>query len=130
MRGSSLSICQAEWVGVIIMTLNKKKQTERTRKRLGFTNAMALLLIILLAAGLTGGFVLAVMSIRHQYTGALACYTVVFTPIGTAISIVLAHIVDKSKAENSGPNGEGIVFAAAKASGFSQDYYSENSPPI
>lgn len=109
-------------------TENKQEQVEKAKKRLGFTNAMALLLIFLLTAGLAGGFVLAVMSIRYQYMGALACYTVVFTPMGTAISIVLAHIVDKSKAENSGPNGEGIVFAAAKASGFSQG--SENSPPI
>lgn len=112
---------------------NKQEQVKVPKKSLGFTNAMALLLILLLAAGLAGGFILAVMSIRHQYTGALACYTVVFTPIGTAISIVLAHIVDKSKAENRGPNGEGVVFAAAQASGFSQNqpnYSSENSPPI
>ena len=64
--------------------------------------------MLLLFVGLAGGFVLAVLSIKYQYTGALACWTVVFTPIGTAVSIVLARIVDKSRAENTGADGEGI----------------------
>ena len=51
-------------------------------ERLGFTNCLAVLLVLLLLVGLAGGFVLAVLSIRYQYTGALACWTVVFTPIG------------------------------------------------
>ena len=69
--------------------------------RLGFTNCLAVLLVLLLFVGLAGGFVLAVLSIKYQYTGALACWTVVFTPIGTAVSIVIARIVDKSRAENN-----------------------------
>lgn len=48
--------------------------------RLGFTNCLAVLLVLLLFVGLAGGFVLAVLSIKYQYTGALACWTVVFTP--------------------------------------------------
>ena len=99
--------------------------------RLGFTNTLALLLVLLLACGLAGGFLLAVMSIRHSYTGALACYTVVFTPIGTALGIVLGKIVDKNRAENIGADGNGIVYAAAQASGFVQGSSdSENSPSI
>lgn len=86
--------------------------------RLGFTNCLAVCLVALLAAGLAGGFYLAALSIRYQYTGALACWTVVFTPIGTAISIVLVRIVDKSRAENIGADGEGIKYAAAKAYNF------------
>lgn len=113
-----------------MITPNKQERMKRPRKHLGFTNTMALCLILLLAAGLFGGFLLAVMSIKHQYVGALACYTAVFAPIGTAISVVLARVVDKSKAENRGPNGEGIVFAAAKAIGFTQTFGSDNSPPI
>ena len=100
------------------------------RRRLGFTNTLALLLVFLLACGLAGGFLLAVMSIRHSYTGALACYTVVFTPIGTALGVVLGKIVDKSRAENTGPDGKGVVFAAAEADGFADSNYSEDSPPI
>lgn len=99
----------------------------------GFTNCLAICLVGLLAAGLAGGFYLADKSIQHQYTGALACWTVVFTPIGTALSLVLARIVDKSRAENTGANGEGIKFAAAKAAGFqkSEDSsYNVDSPPI
>lgn len=101
------------------------------RLKLGFTNAMALMLILLLAAGLAGGFVLAVLSIRHQYTGALACWTVAFTPIGTAVSIVLARIVDKSRDENTGADGKGIKFAAAEAAGFVEPSGAfQDSPPI
>ena len=111
-----------------------KGKRERPKKgllrRLGFTNALALLLVLLLSCGLAGGFLLAVMSIRHSYTGALACYTVVFTPIGTALGVVLGKIVDKSRAENTGPDGKGVVFAAAEADGFAGGDYSADSPPI
>ena len=55
----------------------------------------------------------------------------VFTPIGTALSIVLSRIVEKNRAENTSANGEGVKYAAAQAAGFVQDYTnSENSPPI
>lgn len=91
---------------------------------LGFTNRLALYLVVLLALGLAGGFVLALLSIRYAYTGALMCWTVVFTPIGTAVSVVLARIVDKSRDENTGADGEGIKYAAAKAA------ISADSPPI
>lgn len=84
-----------------------------------------------LGAGLAGGFFLAMQSIQHQYMGALACFTVVFTPVGTAIGIVLNSIVHKSEAENRGADGEGIKYAAAKAAGFVRDKScSENSPAI
>ncbi len=71
-----------------------------------------------LAIGLAGGFILALYSIRYQYTGALMCWTVVFTPIGTAVSIIPHFAVHKSTVENSGADGEGIKFAAAKAHNF------------
>lgn len=112
------------------MTITIKRSRKKARKRLGFTNILALLLVLLLAAGLAGGFVLAYLSIRYQYTGALACYTVVFTPIGTALSIVLARVVDKNRAENTSASGDGVVYAAAQAAGFVQDLGSENSPSI
>lgn len=90
-------------------------------KGLGFTNRLAVYLLLFLLLGLAGGFVLAVLSIRAQYTGALMCWTVVFTPIGTAVGMVLGKIVDKSKEENTSANGDGIVYAAAQASGFSRE---------
>lgn len=108
----------------------RERPRKAARRRLGFTNTLALLLVLLLAAGLAGGFVLAYLSIRYQYTGALACYTVVFTPIGTALSIVLARVVDKNRAENTSATGDGVVYAAAQAAGFIQDPGSENSPGI
>ena len=111
------------------MEARERPQNGR-RQRLGFTNTLALLLVILLFLGLAGGFLLAVMSIRHSYTGALACYTVVFTPIGTALGVVLGKIVDKSRAENTGPEGKGVVFAAAEADGFAGSDHSVDSPPI
>lgn len=87
-------------------------------------------LMLFLATGLVGGFILAWRSIEFQYMGALACFTVVFTPVGTAIGIVLNSIVHKSDHENTGADGEGIKFAAAKAAGFVQDDMVDDSPTI
>lgn len=97
-------------------------------RNLGFTNRLAIYLLLFLVIGLIGGFYLAIKSIVYGYTGALMCWTVVFTPIGTAIGIVLGKIVDKSAMENTGADGEGIKYAAAKAFGFSD--VENNSPPI
>ncbi|MCI9368679.1 MAG: hypothetical protein HFF19_10480 [Oscillospiraceae bacterium] len=110
----------------------KREQIRTTPgRRMGTTDRLGYLLVFILALGLAGGFFLAVLSIRYQYTGALACWTVVFTPIGTALSIVLSRIVEKNRAENTGADGEGVKYAAAVASGFVEDgSASENSPPI
>lgn len=80
---------------------------------IGFTNRLAIYILMFLAAGLLGGFYLALLSISTGYMGALACYTAAFAPIGTAASIVLSRVVDKSRAENTGGNGDGIKFAMA-----------------
>lgn len=100
--------------------------------KLGFTNRLAIYILVFLAAGLVGGFYLAIKSISVGYTGALLCWTVVFTPIGTATSLVLSKIVAKSTIENSGADGEGIKYAAAKANGFAANNQngSEESPAI
>ena len=124
------------------MTRKKKTQKENRKKplanafrkvkkhftALGFTNRLAIYIIFLLTAGLAGGFYLAIMSIEQAYTGALACYTAAFAPIGTACSIVLSKIVHKSEVENSGANGEGIKYAMAKANNFTAE--DVNSPAI
>lgn len=88
---------------------------------LGFTNRLALYIILFLALGLAGGFYLAIRSIQTGYTGSLTCWTIVFTPIGTACSVVLSRIVDKNRDENTSSTGEGIVYAAAKAQEFRRD---------
>ena len=96
---------------------------------IGFTNRLAISIVLLLAAGLAGGFYLARLSIMYGYTGALACYTAAFAPIGTACSVVLSKIVHKSEVENSSADGEGIKYATAKANNFgaAEDI---NSPAI
>lgn len=99
-------------------------------KKLGFTNRLAIYIMVFLALGLAGGFYLAVRSIEYDFTGSLLCWTVVFTPIGTACSIVLSRIVDKSRDENTSSTGEGIRYAIAKAKNFVEDNYDVNSPPI
>lgn len=98
----------------------------------GFTNSMAIYILALLTIGLLLGFVLAWKSINTQYMGALACFTVCFTPIGTACSIVLGKVVDKNKEENTGADGTGITFAAAQANNFKSDVDElfDNSPAI
>ena len=99
----------------------KKKGLTGLLDRIGFTNALAIVLILVIIAGLAGGFYLALESIRTGYMGSLLCWTVVFTPIGTAIGIVLGKIVDKSRDENTGPNGEGVKYMQAMKSGFNKN---------
>lgn len=95
----------------------------------GFTNRLAIYVLIFLAAGLLGGFYLALESIRFGYMGALMCWTVVFTPIGTVAALVVGKVVDKNRDENTGGNGDGIIFAAAQAKGFAKED-SRDSPAI
>ena len=117
-------------------TRGKRTKTEEKRglithlTELGFTNRLALYIIFFLAAGLAGGFYLAAKSIETGYTGALMCWTVVFTPIGTACSVVLSRIVDKSRAENTSAEGDGIKYALARANGFVTNNSDVESPPI
>lgn len=109
----------------------KKNPIIKHFSSLGFTNRLAIYIMIFLAVGLAGGFYLAVRSIQYNFTGSLLCWTVVFTPIGTACSVVLSRIVDKNKAENTGADGEGITYAKAKAQNFVQNEETYiNSPPI
>ena len=102
-----------------MISLHGKRLAKKKRRSvidhlagLGFTNRLALYIIAFLAAGLS--------------------WTVVFTPIGTAVSLVLGKIVTKSTIENCGADGEGIKYAAAKAAGFTtaNQEGSEESPAI
>ncbi len=96
--------------------------------RPGFTNRFALYLLWLLAAGLLGGFILAWRSITYNYMGALACWTVCFTPLGTACSVVLCKVVDKSRAENT---AGGIVYETAlRQEPQPEETTQAESPPI
>lgn len=106
----------------------KKSRLLALLEYLGYTNCLGILLVLLILIGLIGGFVLAVLSIKYQYTGALACWTVVFTPIGTAISIVLARIVDKSRAENTGPAGRASSMRPLKPTTSQCRYRSRRAP--
>lgn len=107
--------------------MSKSKKCKH--RHIGTTDLLGFFLVLLLAAGLFGGFYLALKSIVFNYTGQLLCYTVVFTPLGTAIAIVLGKIVDKNRDENTGPNGEGIKYSTAQANNFieTQDYDCDNS---
>ncbi len=94
-------------------------------KSLGFTNRLALYVLGFLGLGLAGGFYLAMRSITADYSGSLLCWTIVFTPIGTAVGCALPKIVDKNKAENT---SGGIVHDSAMADKTTKG--SVNSPGI
>ncbi len=119
---------------VIRIERGRKKSSRAKKKKqsVGFSNRYSVYVLLFLAAGLVGGFILALLSIKYQYTGALMCWTAVFTPIGTAVSIVPHFVVHKSTVENSGADGEGIKFAAAKARNFVESDIdgSDESPAI
>lgn len=109
----------------------KKSRVLKHMKSLGFTNRLAVYILLFLAAGLAGGFYLALKSIAYGYTGALMCWTVVFTPIGTAVSIAISRVVEKNRDENTSAYGDGITYASAMAKGFVQEEEVDiNSPQI
>lgn len=113
------------------MSSTKRRRKSGIRKhlsKLGFTNRLAIYVLLFLAIGLVGGFYLALKSIEARFTGSLLCWTVVFTPIGTATSIAISKVVDKNRAENTSGNGDGITFASAMAKGFAQQ--DDDSPTI
>lgn len=70
-------------------------------KRPGFTDTLAVFCLIIMTVGLFMAYKLGVMSIEADYMGALACFTVVFTPVGTMLGITLTAVVNKNKAENT-----------------------------
>lgn len=72
-----------------------------TVKKPGFTDRLAMYCVGLITIGLGMAFVLALYSIETGYMGSLACFTVVFTPIGTMLGIVLTAVVGKNKSENT-----------------------------
>ena len=69
--------------------------------KLGFTDSLALYCLAVIGAGLLLSYRLAVYSIEADYMGALACWTVAFTPVSTALGITLTAVVGKNKAENT-----------------------------
>lgn len=113
-----------------MIVVKREMNRKRSRNRLGYSNRLGIYIVLMLVAGLIGGFYLAFKSIAYGYTGALVCWTVVFTPIGTACSVVLSRIVDKSRAENTSADGDGIKYATARAKNFIEETGRENSPEI
>lgn len=71
---------------------------------------MAVFILALLTVCLGLSFVLAVMSIKAQYMGVLACWTACLTPLGVGLDIVLNSTVKKSTAENTSGDGDGIRY--------------------
>ena len=104
-----------------------RKAMKKQRKKRGFTDTLAMFILLFLFITILMGFYLALKSIKQNYLGSLICFTAAIAPLGTALSIVLGKVVDKNKAENMGGNGDGIAFAAAQAAGFVQDNKRTNS---
>lgn len=92
---------------------NVSRETIRRRGLPGFTDCLAVACVLLLFIGLNMSYRLSVMSIEADYMGALQCFTVVFTPIGTMLGIVLTAVVNKNRAENTCMDG-GINTLKAK----------------
>lgn len=74
---------------------------------------MCVFILGLFAIFILMSFILAMYSIKAQYMGALACWTVCVTPLGVGLDLVLNSSVKKSQAENTGASGEGVKYLAA-----------------
>ena len=82
-------------------------------KRPGFTDSLACFCLLVMTIGLFMAYNLGKMSIEADYMGALACFTVVFTPIGTTLGITLTAVVNKNRAENASPAGINVIKATS-----------------
>ena len=100
----------------------EKKLKKLNKKKIGFTNTLAIYLVLLLTLTLGLGFYLALESIRAQYTGALICWSCVIGPLDACLGVVLVRVVDKSRAENTGADGNGISYALAMAEAEGKKY--------
>lgn len=100
----------------------------KPRKKLGFTNKMCVGILLTIAVTIIMGFYLAIRSIDSQYLGTLACFTVAIAPVDSVLGVVLKEAVKKSTAENTGADGEGIMYAKAKQNGFADS--SNDAPAI
>ena len=89
-----------------------------TRKKMGFTNKMCIGIMGIILITILMGFYLAIKSIDSQYLGTLACFTVAIAPVDSVLGVVLREAIKKSTAENTGADGEGIVFAVARQNNF------------
>lgn len=113
------------------MAKKKKPWIVRHFSKLGFTNRMAVAILVIIALGFCGGFYLALKSISENYLGGLACWTICFTPVSSIGGIVLARVVDKNRDENTSADGMGISFAAAQANNFvPYDSTADDTPTI
>lgn len=101
-----------------------RRQKQTGIKSIGHTDRLSIYILFIIIVTILMGFYLAVESIKYNYTGALICFTAAIAPLDAALSFVLGKVVDKNKAENTGGNGDGIKFAIAQASGFSQNDHS------
>lgn len=102
------------------MANKKKNRLLKHFKSIGFTNRLSLYSLGFLMVSIVLGFILAVMSIRHETNFALAAYTCSVAPIGTFVSIAIGKSIDKSKSENT---SGGVKYEMALAS-------LTNEPPI
>lgn len=109
---TGLDVTRREW---------KRRYSARQYNGIGFTNKMCIGLVFIMFVGLCMGFALAVYSVKEQYTGALECFTIAFTPMGVGINIVLTRAVVKSDHENTSAEGEGIKYGKAR-----EEWYGDN----
>lgn len=99
------------------------RRQDKTRGFCGnrYSRILGWIVVLFLACLLGGGFYLALLSIRYQYTGALACWTICATPIGTAVTIVLGKTIDKEIKNVTGPSGEGMDYTKETSKGYNVD---------
>lgn len=96
-------------------------------EKLDFSKRLVMDIRALLWIVTVGGLILSAYCIHKDYTGALPWLTAMVGLPWTAHGVVCSFYLNLAKSDHS---GGGITFEAAKATGFTQNTGSENSPSI
>lgn len=95
---------------------------EKEKKRLEYSKKLISDIRWLLWVVTVGGIALAFYCVHMHYTSSLPWVSAMVGLPWASHATVCSLYLNKSKAENTGADGEGIVYAKACAKGFSEDY--------
>ena len=94
------------------------------KKKINFSKKLINDIRILLWVVTVGGIALAFYCVHKDYTSSLPWVSSMVGLPWASHATICSLYLTKSKAENTSANGEGIVFAAARAKGFMEEYAS------
>lgn len=102
--------------------MDNKKAEKKTKGKLAFSKKLINDVRSLLWIVTVGGILLAFYCVYKDYTSSLPWVSAMVGLPWASHATICSLYLNKSKAENTGADGAGIVFAAAQAKNFIEEY--------